>query len=155
MLADIFNAEATLQAGRLFAALLLAGAIGFEREANDHVAGLKTHMLVGVGACLFTLLMAILVERYDSDAVRADPVRIVGAVTSGVAFLATGAVIRGRVGVKGLTTGGSLWVAGAVGLACGLGEYVLAILAVGLTLSVLVLVKAVEKRIFEDEADSG
>jgi putative Mg2+ transporter-C (MgtC) family protein len=140
--------DAALYASRVFAALLLAGAIGFEREAQEKSAGLRTHMLVGVGACLFTLLMIVLIDRYQSDAIRADPIRIVSAITSGVAFLAAGAIIQSRGRVKGLTTGGSLWMAGAIGLGCGLGEYVLSLIAVGATILVLVSVKQLERRFF-------
>jgi putative Mg2+ transporter-C (MgtC) family protein len=149
----LIDENAGLHAARIFAALVLAGAIGFERESTDHSAGLRTHMLVGVGSCLFTLLMMILIERYDTQAVRADPVRIVGAITSGVAFLAAGAIIQSRGRVKGLTTGGSLWMAGAIGLACGLGEYALAMIAVGVTLIVLLVVKALKRVLFREDRD--
>lgn len=149
----LIDQNAGVHAARIFAALLLAGAIGFEREASDQSAGLRTHMLVGVGSCLFTLLMMILIDRYQSDGVRADPVRIVSAITSGVAFLAAGAIIQGRDKVKGLTTGGSLWMSGAVGLSCGLGEYALAMIAVSVTLIVLLVVKALERVLFREDRD--
>jgi putative Mg2+ transporter-C (MgtC) family protein len=137
---------------RILGALLLAGCIGFEREAHEKAAGLKTHMMVGVGSCLFTLLTIILIDRYQSEMVRADPVRIVSAVTSGVAFLAAGVIIQARGRVRNLTTGGSLWMAGAIGLACGIGEFGLAAIAVAATMLVLFLVKAAERRIFGKQA---
>ncbi|MBO0902124.1 MgtC/SapB family protein [Jiella sonneratiae] len=136
---------AAVQLVRLLAALLCSGAIGFEREWRHHSAGLRTHMLVGVGACLFTLLMTILIGSVDADRIRSDPLRVVEAVTSGVAFLAAGAIIQSRGKVHGLTTGASLWLAGAIGLACGLGEYILAILAVIVTLLVLAIVRLFER----------
>lgn len=126
---------------RLLAAMLLAGAIGYEREGKDHAAGLRTHMLVGIGSCLFTLLMRSLVEQYSTEETQADPIRIVEAVTSGVAFLAAGAIIQARGQVRGLTTGASLWLVGAVGLACGLGQFLLAAIAVIITLVVLRVMK--------------
>lgn len=132
------------QAARLAAAAAMTAAIGFERERNEHDAGLRTHMLVGIGACVFTLLMVQLIHRFEGDDIRSDPVRIVEAITAGVAFLAAGAIIQARGQVRGLTTGASLWLAGAVGLACGLGEYVLALLAVTMTLFILRLVKWLE-----------
>ena len=132
------------QTARLFAAAILGGIVGYERESGEHAAGLRTHMLVAIGACLFTLLMVVLIDRFDSDATRADPIRIVEAVTSGIAFLAAGVIIQARGQVKGLTTGASLWLAGAVGLACGLGEYLLAVIAVVLTLIILRVVKHLE-----------
>lgn len=132
------------QTGRLVIAALFTGVIGFERQRKDHPAGLRTHMLVGIGACLFTLLMTLLIGRFESDDVRADPVRVVEAITSGVAFLAAGVIIQARGRVHGLTTGASLWLAGAVGLGAGLGEYFLSFIAVVLTLIVLRVIKAFE-----------
>ncbi|MBB4002346.1 MgtC/SapB family protein [Aurantimonas endophytica] len=140
---DLLSAAFT-QASRLLVAAILTGAIGFERERNEHDAGLRTHMLVGIGACVFTLLMVQLIHRFEGDDIRSDPIRIVEAITAGVAFLAAGAIIQARGQVRGLTTGASLWLAGAVGLACGLGEYVLAIIAVVMTLIILRLVKLLE-----------
>lgn len=135
---------AARQAGRLIVAALFTGAIGYERERKDQPAGLRTHMLVGIGACLFTLLMTLLIGRFDSGDVRADPIRVVGAITSGVAFLAAGVIIQARGRVHGLTTGASLWLAGAIGLGAGLGEYLLSFIAVVLTLIVLRVIKAFE-----------
>ncbi|MCE7030657.1 MgtC/SapB family protein [Jiella avicenniae] len=132
---------------RLSLAALLCGAIGFERERKERSAGLRTHMLVGVGACVFTLLMTVLVDLYDGDQVRADPIRMIGAITSGVAFLAAGAIIQAKGEVRGLTTGASLWLSGAIGLACGLGEFRIGILAVVVTLLVLRGVKIIERHI--------
>ncbi|MAY30741.1 MAG: magnesium transporter MgtC [Aurantimonas sp.] len=132
------------QAIRLLAAACLAGIVGYERERGDKPAGLRTHMLVGIGACLFTLLMVELVDRFQQDGVQADPIRIVEAITAGIAFLAAGAIIQSRGEVRGLTTGASLWVGGAVGLASGLGEYILAVMAVVLTLIILRLLRLVE-----------
>ncbi|NDW05445.1 MgtC/SapB family protein [Jiella pacifica] len=132
---------------RLVLAALLCGAIGFERERKERSAGLRTHMLVGVGACVFTLLMTVLVGLYDGDQVRADPIRMIGAITSGVAFLAAGAIIQAKGEVRGLTTGASLWLSGAIGLACGLGEFRIGILAVIVTLLVLRGLKIIERHI--------
>ena len=132
---------------RLSLAALLCGVIGFERERKERSAGLRTHMLVGLGACGFTLLMTVLVGHYDGDQVRADPIRMIGAITSGVAFLAAGAIIQAKGEVRGLTTGASLWLSGAIGLACGLGEFRIGILAVIVTLIVLRGMKILERYI--------
>ncbi|MAU99161.1 MAG: hypothetical protein CMP81_25310 [Fulvimarina sp.] len=91
-------------------------------------------MLVGAGVWVFTPLMTVLVGLHDDDQVRAAPIRMISAITSGAAFLAAGAIIQAKGEVRGLTTGASLWMAGSVGLACGLGEYLLALMAVGATL---------------------
>lgn len=132
------------QTGQLLVAALLAGVVGYERERREQEAGLRTHMLVGIGACLFTLLMIQLIDRFDSDDIRADPIRVVEAITSGIAFLAAGAIIQARGEVKGLTTGATLWVAGALGLAAGLGEYGLGVVVVLLTLVILRILKLLE-----------
>ena len=132
------------QTAQLLVAALLAGVVGYERERREQEAGLRTHMLVGIGACLFTLLMIQLIDRFDSDDIRADPIRVVEAITSGIAFLAAGAIIQARGEVKGLTTGATLWVAGALGLAAGLGEYGLGVVVVLLTLVILRILKLLE-----------
>ncbi|MCK5932511.1 putative Mg2+ transporter-C (MgtC) family protein [Fulvimarina manganoxydans] len=132
------------QTGQLVVAALLAGVVGYERERKEQEAGLRTHMLVGIGACLFTLLMTLLIDRFETDDIRADPIRVVEAITSGIAFLAAGAIIQARGEVKGLTTGATLWVAGALGLAAGLGEYGLGVVAVLLTLVILRILKLLE-----------
>lgn len=135
---------------RLLAALLLAGAIGFEREVRNKPAGLRTHMLVSLAACLFILvsqqLAALPFGAGDgSDHLRIDPLRLIEAVTAGVAFLAAGIIFTSGGKVHHVTTGASMWLAGAIGLACGSGQMPLAALATGITLGVLFLVRALEK----------
>lgn len=131
---------------RLLVAMLLAGAIGWERERRDKPAGLRTHILIAVAACVFTLLgfelATITIE--SSERLRVDPLRLIEAVTAGVAFLAAGTIITGKGGVRGLTTGAGMWLAGAIGLACGMGEIPLAVLATALTLMVLWLLRRLE-----------
>ncbi|SJZ64471.1 MgtC/SapB family protein [Consotaella salsifontis] len=131
---------------RIVLALVLAGIIGLDREIGGHTAGLRTHMVVSVGACLVTLLMIRMTSQFSGESIRIDPVRVIEAVTSGVAFLAAGAIIQARGRVRGLTTGGSLWIAGVSGLACGLGEYLLAVIAVISTMLVLRGVKWIEHK---------
>lgn len=132
---------------RLCGALVLAGLIGVEREYVDKSAGLRTHMLVGMAACLYSLVtLSMLEATADRGAhIRVDPVRLVEAVTQGVAFLAAGLIILARGQVRGLTTGAGMWLAGAVGLSCGLGHWVLAGVATGLALIVMRLLKTVER----------
>ena len=128
---------------RVGAAVLLGGLIGWEREIHTKPAGLRTHMMVAVGACLFTLLgFEIMSEAADDgDHVRADPIRIIEAVTSGVAFLAAGSIFTAHDKVKGLTTGAGMWLAGAIGVACGIGQVSLAVLVAVLALIVLWLLR--------------
>lgn len=126
---------------RLLGATLLCLPIGYEREARDHAAGLRTHMLVGLAAATFSLITIHLVDIYtdQSDAVRLDPLRLVEAVTGGVAFLAAGMIVMSKGKVKNLTTGAALWLAAAIGLAAGNGLWGIAGLAalLGLILAAL------------------
>ncbi len=135
----------------MVARLLLAGAmgsvIGFERERLQWAAGLRTHMLVCVGACLFMLVSAFgfsdVLGRKD---VVLDPSRVAAQVVSGIGFLGAGTILlRGEV-VTGLTTAASLWAVAAIGLAVGGGLYVPAVAATGLVIGILAGVKPIEER---------
>ncbi len=123
-------------AARLFGAALLCGLIGFERELGGHSAGLRTHMLIGLAAAVYAILTLELIAAFDdqSDAIRLDPIRLVEAATSGVAFLAAGTIVLSRGSVKGLTTGAVMWVAAAIGLSAGLGLWPIAVLTALLAL---------------------
>ncbi|MFB2594239.1 MgtC/SapB family protein [Paracoccus sp. p4-l81] len=128
---------------RLIAAALMGSLIGWEREVNARPAGLRTHMLVSLASALFALLALELTYLGDEAGVRltSDPLRMIEAVTSGVAFLAAGSIITSGGKVKGLTTGASMWMAGAVGLACGIGKLQLALVAMVFALIVLWIVR--------------
>lgn len=132
---------------RLAGALVLAGVVGLERELDGRPAGLRTHMLTGLAACVYCLVMLSLVYSFADreDQVRLDPIRIVESVTQGVAFLAAGIVVFTRGEVRGLTTGASMWLAAAIGLACGLGLWLLATATTILALTVIRLVKVGER----------
>jgi putative Mg2+ transporter-C (MgtC) family protein len=149
MRTHIPEAEITL---RLALAVIFGAVIGFEREVNDHAAGLRTHMLTSLAAALFTVLTFELFHEVQESGGQsnADPIRVVEAVTAGVAFLAAGAIISNRGRVRGLTTGAGMWLAGAIGLACGAGRYLIALIAVILSLIILAVMKRIEVRILGD-----
>jgi putative Mg2+ transporter-C (MgtC) family protein len=108
---------------RLLLAAVLGGAIGAERELNDQPAGLRTHMLLTIGACLFTLISA-----YGfGGGLRTDPSRIAAQVVTGIGFLGGGAIVRHGLTVKGVTTAASIWATASVGVAIGAGSYVLGV----------------------------
>ena len=123
---------------RLVGSLILCGMIGWEREAREHSAGLRTHMLVGLGAATFALVTIHIVAAFGHrpDTIRMDPIRLVEAATAGVAFLAAGLVVLSRGRIRNLTTGAGLWLASGVGLSCGLGLWPLALTVAILTLAV-------------------
>jgi putative Mg2+ transporter-C (MgtC) family protein len=139
--------------GRICLSVVLGAAIGFERELAAKSAGLRTHMLVAGGATLFMGLGDFMVDHFVVPAhagfLRLDPVELLAALVSGIAFLGAGAIIRQRDGdgVSGLTTAASLLFTGIVGAAVALGRYVLAVGAAILLLVTLRLVLALEKRL--------
>lgn len=127
-------------------AMLLSGAIGFERELRDRPAGFRTHMLVGGASALLVGLGVLVLGDHatlvdgGSGRLRVDPLRLVEAVIAGVAFIGAGSIFARRgSGVAGITTAASLLMVAVIGIACGFGYYLLAILATALTLVVLVL----------------
>jgi len=112
---------------RIFVAAILAGIIGFERELSHKPAGLRTHIFVGMGACLFTIAsFYLLPENLEGSA---DVTRIAAGIVAGISFICAGSIIALRGDVKGLTTAASLWVIAAIGLMVGLGNYLLPIVA--------------------------
>ena len=131
---------------RVFGAVILCGLIGLEREFHKNTAGLRTNMLIGLAAVTFCVITIHMMETMAEghEAARLDPIRLVEAVTAGIAFLAAGVVVYTRGDVKGLTTGASMWMVGAVGVACGLGEVMLAVSAVVITIVVLWIIGRLE-----------
>ncbi|MFA1821622.1 MgtC/SapB family protein [Virgibacillus oceani] len=114
---------------RILIALVLSGIIGFEREVKRHFAGFRTHILVGVGACLMMLLsiygFEAFIEAYDN--VRFDPARIPSYVISGIGFLGAGTIIVYGGTIRGLTTAASIWAVAGIGLVVGAGMYAAAV----------------------------
>ncbi len=124
--------------GRLCLAAVLGGAIGLERELHGRAAGLRTHMVVCLGAALIMLTAEHLYQHYGArNAV--DPGRVAAHVVSGIGFLGAGAILRFRASIRGLTTAAGIWVAAGIGLAAGSGFYVGALGATALVLAALIL----------------
>lgn len=133
----------TTAALRLLAAVLLGGVIGWEREVSARAAGLRTHMMISLAAAIFAVVaMELSHFRVDEDVrLQVDPLRLIEAVTSGVAFLAAGSIIFSGGSVRGVTTGASMWLCGAIGLCCGIGDLALALMATVMALIVLWLIR--------------
>ncbi|MCW2679703.1 MAG: MgtC family protein [Frankiales bacterium] len=132
---------------RLLAAAGLGAALGLERELNAQPAGFRTHLLVSLGAGLFTVAGADLAD--------ADPARVAAQVVTGIGFLGAGAILREGGSVKGLTTAASLWVTAAVGLACGLGLMAVATIATVIAMIALVVLKRLEHDVFPQRRGKG
>jgi putative Mg2+ transporter-C (MgtC) family protein len=144
---DISWAEIAL---RLVAAAALTGAIGLEREYRERAAGLRTHMLVGVGSALFTIVSAYAWGDFVFDRSRGtvfDPTRIAAQIVTGIGFLGAGAIFRTGDTVKGITTASSIWITAAIGIVIGVGMIYLAIFTTVMTWFVLFVVKSIEMRL--------
>jgi putative Mg2+ transporter-C (MgtC) family protein len=131
---DLSTGEALL---RLVIAAGLGGAIGLERELRDHEAGFRTHLLVSLGACVFTLVSAYAWTDWTfstAQGVVFDPTRIAAQIVTGIGFLGAGAIIVRGISVRGLTTAATLWVVAAIGMAVGTGYYEVAVGAAALVL---------------------
>jgi putative Mg2+ transporter-C (MgtC) family protein len=127
--------------GRLLLAAVLGGAVGAERELADQPAGLRTHMLLTIGACLFTLVSA-----YGFGG-PADPSRLAAQIVTGIGFLGGGAIVRHGLTVRGVTTAASIWATTAIGVTVGTGRYLLAAGGTLLVVGTLVGLRALRDRL--------
>ena len=141
---------------RLLVAAALGGAIGIERELRDRDAGFRTHLLVSVGAALFTLISAYAWTDFEfgrADGVTFDPTRIAAQIVTGIGFLGAGAIIRHGLSVRGLTTAATLWIAAAIGMACGAGFYWAAVIGTAIALVSLGPLRFVSRRVLDRPHD--
>jgi putative Mg2+ transporter-C (MgtC) family protein len=133
-LPDLTWAEILLRVGL---AAVLGGAIGFERELREREAGLRTHLLVSVGAALFTMVSAYAWTDWrfsTEEGLVFDPTRIAAQIVTGIGFLGAGAIIRQGFSIRGLTTAATLWVVAAIGMSTGAGYYAAAVITTVLVL---------------------
>ncbi len=132
-----------VEATKLALALIVGGVIGIERSFGDHPAGLRTHILVCVGAALI-MIISLDVPQQFIGITMSDPARIAAQVVSGIGFLGAGTILREGATVRGLTTAASLWMVAALGLAVGAGLYVEAGIGAVITLVALNLLSRLE-----------
>jgi putative Mg2+ transporter-C (MgtC) family protein len=133
---------------RLMVAAACGGVIGWERRRSGHAAGLRTHMLVSMGATVFVLAI---IERGGSSA---DVSRVIQGIVTGIGFLGAGTILKQEVGhrVKGLTTAADIWVTAAIGTAVGAGFHLIALLATVFTWFTLAYLYIVEERATKSQA---
>lgn len=151
-MSTFFNAEFII---RLFMAIVLGFALGLERELTNKYAGLRTHILVCLGACIFTLLSIYAFPTFATgdnvDVAQAtgirDTSRVAAQIVTGIGFIGAGTVLRNGPMVFGLTTAATLWIAASIGMACGAGIFDVAIIATVLSVAVLTLIRIFEKQI--------
>lgn len=149
---EFFNIEFIIRVG---AALGLGFLLGLERELTNKTAGLRTHILVCLGACVFTIISIygfptfaggdnVVVE--NSTGIR-DTGRVAAQVVSGIGFIGAGAVLRNGPMIIGLTTAATLWLSAAIGMTCGVGLYGLATLTTLSSVAVLTLIRILERKL--------
>jgi len=127
---------------KLFMALICGGIIGFERGRHNQPAGLRTHIIISLGACLVMILSIFMGEQY-----MADRARIAAQVVSGIGFLGGAAIIRFKFAIKGVTTMATIWTTAGIGLTIGGGLYLASIFASGLVMFTLMVLNIWEKKV--------
>ena len=139
---------------RLFTALALGFVLGLERELTNKYAGLRTHILVCLGACIFTILSIYGFPTYahgdnliinNATGIR-DTSRVAAQIVTGIGFIGAGTVLRNGPMVFGLTTAATLWIAASIGMACGAGMFDIAIFSTVLSVAVLTLIRIFERQ---------
>lgn len=140
---DISTAQALF---RLFLSLLLGATVGYERKRKGQPAGLRTFSLIAMGATLAMLVSIYVCQEYVGLK-NGDPGRIAAQVITGIGFLGAGAIIQAKGSVRGLTTAAGIWMSSIIGLAVGVGMYVLSICATLLILFILVQLENIEHKL--------
>jgi len=139
---------------KLLLAALAGGAVGLEREKHGRPAGLRTHLLVALGACLMMVVSEAFQIKYGyldmNSAVRIDPGRTAAQIVTGIGFLGAGVIIKEGITVRGLTTAASLWLVAGLGMAFGMGLFFPGLMATVLALISLVFLKKLEPIIKKD-----
>ncbi|MRT93489.1 MgtC/SapB family protein [Ancylomarina sp. 16SWW S1-10-2] len=147
---EIIN-EKTITTGtvafRMLLSLAVSVIVGIEREYHKQPAGLRTHVLISLGATLI-MLLSIYIPQTFTQYSPADPARLAAQVVSGIGFLGAGAIMKFGFNVKGLTTAASIWVIAAIGLAIGAGMYLATAIAAGILLFALSFLNIFEKWMF-------
>lgn len=141
---------------RLVAAATAGAIIGLERELHSHPAGMRTHLLVSVGAAAFTILsMHGFADVVGDPGVNLDPSRVAAQIVSGIGFIGGGAILKYGVSIRGLTTAGSLWATAAVGMAFGSGLLILGAAAAAIILFSLWPLHAILERVHRERLEES
>jgi len=138
---------------RFALAILFGACIGWEREWRRKPAGLRTHMLVTLGSAAFVIAALRLAGQTSDATVQIDPAKVIEGVAGGIGFLGAGTIIQGRGSVEGLTTAATIWLSGAVGVACAIEQYAMAASLTGIALFVLIALGALTRLVHADEDD--
>ncbi|MGM0619735.1 MAG: MgtC/SapB family protein [Bacteroidota bacterium] len=145
---EINGQTATL---RLLLSFFAGMLVGLERETHNQPAGLRTHILISIGATI-VMLISIFIPQTFANFQNGDPGRIAAQVVSGIGFLGGGAILKFGANVKGLTTAASIWAMAAIGLAIGAGMYSISLIGVLVVLFALTIMNFFEKRFFKERS---
>jgi putative Mg2+ transporter-C (MgtC) family protein len=139
---------------KLFFAAVAGGLVGLERERHGRPAGLRTNILVSVGACAMMIISEAFYLKYGmldvESAVRFDPSRVAAQIVTGIGFLGAGVILKEGISVRGLTTAASLWVVASLGMAFGMGHFTLGVITTALVLASLVFLKKLDPLMRKD-----
>ncbi len=149
----ILSSEITWQTAllRLSFSFILGALIGIERELHNQPAGLRTHILISIGATM-AMLISIYIPQVYTDFQNGDPGRIAAQVVSGIGFLGAGAILKFGLNVRGLTTAASIWAMAVLGLAVGAGMFSISLIGLLVVLFALTILEVFEKLIFKERA---
>ncbi len=131
---------------RLSVAAACGGVLGWDRESRSKPAGLRTNILVSMGAALFAIVGIELSTDVRADGGAADPVKVIDGIVGGVGFLGAATVFRSRRGVEGVTTAATIWLMAGIGATCGIGAYQTALTATGIALFTLTALGFMESK---------
>ena len=152
---DIWNNYINLDPGlgqialRLGCAMLIGVIIGMEREFTHRPAGLRTHILVALGACVISVTGEMLFSHYSALGAAPDPARLSAQVVTGVGFLGAGTIMKEGASVKGLTTAASVWAVACLGIAAGFGYYAVALTGMVLILITLTVLETLQQKFLQ------
>ena len=138
---------------RLVCALVIGIVIGTEREFTNRPAGLRTHMLVALGASVVMIIGQLIFLQYRQFGATPDPARMAAQVITGVGFLGAGTILREGTNVKGLTTAASLWATACLGLAAGAGYYLVALSGMVFIFATLTIFEVIQNKVFHTSHD--
>lgn len=143
---------------RLLAALACGAVLGLEREAQHKPAGFRTNILIALGAAAYTLVTLSILASFEglqSETARADVLRVVQGIAGGIGFLGAGTIIQSSGSIKGMTTAATIWVLGAIGIACGAGQFQIAAATVAFAMLVLTAFGFIERRTTKRDSGNG
>ncbi|MDR0831299.1 MAG: MgtC/SapB family protein [Bacillales bacterium] len=146
LITDLISLDTLYSAIKILLSVILAGFIGLEREFHGRPAGLRTHILVSVGACLVMIIsLKFSMPPYDTS--RADPTRIASNIVTGVGFLGAGCILHAHGDIKGITTAATLWVSAMIGMGCGIGYWGPTIITTVFVMITLTFLRVIEVKI--------